>query len=81
MRGTTRIDFAGTLEEAQAFASEHRAKFPRTFGIWVQRRFASNGCAILNASWRNYGERHQVRSMLERLGWDEGSQLDTVYRA
>ena len=75
MAGCLLVSFAGTLDEAREFASQHE-------GITApnkKARSGDDGLPMLAAKFKNNAEREQKSKLLSSLGWDHEFQQQTRY--
>ena len=77
MPGSIIADFAGTLDEARAFAKENGVRAPQN-GPYKEA-MAANGCACISAPYRTKADRVIAIQKMESLGWEEGAWFDSKH--
>jgi hypothetical protein len=64
-KGTVQVSFAGTIDEARAFAAEHNINASNRLS-----KAGSDGLPMLSLPFANFAQLTEVRTKLAALGWD-----------
>ena len=75
MPGSIIDDFAGTLDEARAFAKENGMCAPQNRPY--KEASTANGCACISVPYKNDAERVVAIQKMESLGWESGAWFDS----
>jgi hypothetical protein len=74
MKGTILAEFAGTRDEARAYARENGIGYAQNKGLSV------NGLPIISIPFKSSAEYANAIARFEALGWDRDSILSTDLR-